>query len=97
MAIKSYARSAPCNGKMDMTLEEFKKWVKSFDEDEDGRIDRSELQEAIQAAGVRFSWLRGRQGMKAADQNGDGFIDADELAKLADFAQNHLNVRIVTY
>nr|GMC54276.1 Calcium-binding EF-hand [Ipomoea batatas] len=97
MAIKNYARSTHSDGKLDMTLEEFKKWFRRFDADRDGRISREELREAIRAAGVRFSWLKGRKGMKAVDGNGNGFIDDSEIDKLVEFAQMNLNIRIVTY
>nr|GMC50450.1 Calcium-binding EF-hand [Ipomoea batatas] len=96
MAIKNYARSTHSDGKLDMTLEEFKKWFRRFDADRDGRISREELREAIRAAGVRFSWLKGRKGMKAVDGNGNGFIDDCEIDKLVEFAQMNLNIRIVT-
>ncbi|XP_019172622.1 PREDICTED: uncharacterized protein LOC109168026 [Ipomoea nil] len=99
MAIKSYPRSAPSDGKLDMTLEVFKKFVRTYDADRDGRINREELQEAIHAIGGRLCWFKGRQGMKAADgnDNGNGFIDDNEMDKLVDFAQKNLNIRIVTY
>ncbi|KAG5542163.1 hypothetical protein RHGRI_021879 [Rhododendron griersonianum] len=65
-----------------MAMGQFKEWVKQFDRDADGRISRDELQEAIRSTRAWFSdWKAGR-GIKAADGNGDGFIDDSEMTAL---------------
>lgn len=100
MAIKSisYAtRNVTTDGKREMTVEEFKRWLKKFDADNDCRISRYELREAVRATGVWFSTSKGKQGVKSADINGDGFIDESEIISLVDFAEKELGVRIVAY
>ncbi|KAI5656207.1 hypothetical protein M9H77_25000 [Catharanthus roseus] len=98
MAIKGCYRSATFDdNKVEMTLEEFKKWLKRFDEDKDGRISQQELQNAMRTSGVWFSGFKSKDGLKSADKNHNGFIDDNELNNLKEFVLKHLGVRIVTY
>ncbi|KAJ3676997.1 hypothetical protein LUZ60_002721 [Juncus effusus] len=81
----------------DMTVEEFKEWLKHFDVDKDGRISRQELQRAIKAVRGRFSGWKSIRGIRHADTDGDGYIDSDETDNLIDFAQKNLGLKIVAY
>ncbi|KAI9096684.1 hypothetical protein K1719_025863 [Acacia pycnantha] len=76
-------RSVPCDGKRVMSLEEFIRWLRSFDSDGDGRISRSELREAVRLSRGRFASWRSKRGIKSADTNGNGFIDDNEFRNLA--------------
>ncbi|KAG5542160.1 hypothetical protein RHGRI_021876 [Rhododendron griersonianum] len=73
-----------------MTLDEFKEWIRGFDKDEDSRISRDELREAIRATRAWFPGWKAKRGIKAADVNGDGFIDDTEIMVLMEFAQKNL-------
>ncbi|KAL9665881.1 hypothetical protein QQ045_000202 [Rhodiola kirilowii] len=79
----------------EMTVEEFKKWLKHFDADKDGRISREELQEAVHYAGKWFGGWRSRHAMSGADANGSGFIEDDEVERLVEFARKHLGKKVV--
>ncbi|KAH7567396.1 hypothetical protein ACOSQ2_011040 [Xanthoceras sorbifolium] len=92
MAIKS--RNICADGKREMTIEEFKRWLKKFDADKDGRISRDELAEAVRFSGGWFARLKARRGVGTVDRNGNGFIDESEIKNLAEFAEKHLGVRI---
>ncbi|KAH7567394.1 hypothetical protein ACOSQ2_011043 [Xanthoceras sorbifolium] len=92
MAIKS--RSICADGKREMTIEEFKRWLKKFDADKDGRISRDELAEAVRVSGGWFARLKARRGVRTVDRNGNGFIDESEIKNLAEFADKHLGIRI---
>ena len=81
----------------DMTVEEFKQWLRMFDTDGDGRISRNELRQAIRAIGGRFSSWKSGRGIKQADSDGDGFIDEDEIDNLVEFAQKSLGLKIAAY
>ncbi|KAJ4745235.1 EF hand calcium-binding protein family [Rhynchospora pubera] len=81
----------------DMTVDEFKEWLKRFDMDKDGRISRQELQRAIKAIRGRFSSWKSSRGIRAADIDGDGYVNEDEIDYLIDFAQKSLGLRIVAY
>ncbi|KAL3514503.1 hypothetical protein ACH5RR_027220 [Cinchona calisaya] len=80
-----------------MNHEEFKKWLKEFDEDKDGRISRRELQEAIRAMGGRFTRWKSMIGMKLADKDPVGFIDGHEIYNLKNFAPKHLGIMICEF
>ncbi|KAH7845269.1 hypothetical protein Vadar_000191 [Vaccinium darrowii] len=105
MAIKNYhtvhkgihvdGNMCRSKNKREMTMAEFKEWIRRFDEDKDGRISRDELREAIRATGAWFPSWRTKLGVKAADMNRDGFIEDSEITNLAEFAQNHLGIRIM--
>ncbi|XP_026658309.2 calmodulin-1-like [Phoenix dactylifera] len=92
MAIK-HTRSA--NG--EMTVEDFKEWLKNFDKDKDGRISRDELRDAIRSKGGRFTTWKSSRGIRHADSNRNGFIDDAEIDNLVAFAQKHLGMKIVPY
>ncbi|GLU20006.1 hypothetical protein SLE2022_362240 [Rubroshorea leprosula] len=83
------------NPSRDMTVDEFKAWLRRFDADQDGQISREELNDALHSARTWFAWWKARQGMKAADDNHDGRIDnSKEMEKLVSYAQNHLHMKI---
>jgi calmodulin len=81
----------------DMTVDEFKEWIKCFDMDKDGRISRQELRRAIKVIHGRFSGLKSRKGIRVSDTDGDGYINEDEIDNLIDFAQQSLGLKIVAY
>ena len=92
MALKT--RSYSLDGKREMTIDEFKRWLKKFDEDKDGRISKDELADAIRVSGGWFARRKSKHGIRSVDANGNGFIDDNEIKNLAEFAEKHLNVRI---
>ncbi|KAF7139557.1 hypothetical protein RHSIM_Rhsim07G0229400 [Rhododendron simsii] len=79
----------------EMAIDEFKMWVKQFDVDKDGRISRDELKEAIRANRAWFPGWKANRGVKAADVNGDGFIDDSEITALVEFAEKNFNIKIM--
>ncbi|KAF7138311.1 hypothetical protein RHSIM_Rhsim07G0228900 [Rhododendron simsii] len=90
----TYSRKgAHVDGKREMTLDEFKEWIRGFDKDKDGRLSRDELREAIRATRAWFPGWKAKRGIKAADVNGDGFIDDTEIMVLMEFAQKNLGIR----
>ncbi|KAI8542171.1 hypothetical protein RHMOL_Rhmol08G0118000 [Rhododendron molle] len=79
----------------EMTVDEFKAWLRQFDEDHDGRISREELKEALQSLRIWFRWWKARQVMKEADSDHTVHVDdAKEIAKLVSYAQKHLHMKI---
>lgn len=78
----------------EVSMEEFKKWLKQFDGDGDGRIDKEE--EAIRATGGWFTKVKARRLLNSVDRNSNGFLDDDEITKLAVFAHKQFGFRIVT-
>ncbi|XP_020582907.1 polcalcin Phl p 7-like [Phalaenopsis equestris] len=82
----------------DMTVDEFRQWIRRFDVNGDGRISRDELRHAIRNIGVRFSGWRSNRWIRQADSNGDGFIDVDdEIDNLIGYAKAKLGLNIVAY
>ncbi|KAK1433508.1 hypothetical protein QVD17_10419 [Tagetes erecta] len=83
------------DGKRELTIKEFKKWLMKFDVDNDGRISKSELRQIIKASGGWFSRWKASNGIKAADRDGNGFVDGYEIENLIHFAQKEMGVRII--
>ncbi|CAB4287438.1 unnamed protein product [Prunus armeniaca] len=80
----------------EMTVDEFKAWLRLFDSDHNGKISREELKEALHSLKVWFGWWRARQGMKQADCNKSGQIDnPKEFEKLVTYAQQRLGMKIL--
>ncbi|KAJ6675797.1 EF-HAND PAIR PROTEIN [Salix viminalis] len=78
-----------------MTMEEFKKWVlRNLDADQDGKITKDELAEAVGRRGEWFAGLKAWKGMRSADSNRNGVVDDIEITNLAEFAQKHLGIMI---
>ncbi|KAK2660344.1 hypothetical protein Ddye_006877 [Dipteronia dyeriana] len=92
MAFKS--RSICADGKREMTMDEFMRWMKKFDADKDGKISREELADAVRVSGGWLARLKAKQGVRTADRNGNGYIDDSEIKNLVEFAEKHLGVRI---
>ncbi|KAF5193951.1 Calmodulin [Thalictrum thalictroides] len=80
----------------EMTEEEFKKWLKQFDVDGDGRISKKELQKALRSLGMHFTAWKSGRGIRVADTNRNGFIDENEIKDLVEFAKNKLGIMIHT-
>ncbi|XP_022772870.1 uncharacterized protein LOC111315431 [Durio zibethinus] len=78
-----------------MTIDEFKRWLKKLDEDKDGRICKDELADATRVSVGWFARRKSKHGNRSVDANGNGFIDDNEIKNLAEFAEKHLNVRIL--
>uniref|UniRef100_A0A6N2N069 EF-hand domain-containing protein n=1 Tax=Salix viminalis TaxID=40686 RepID=A0A6N2N069_SALVM len=82
--------------KVEMTMEEFKKWVlRDLDADQDGKITKDELAEAVRRSGEWFAGLKAWKGMRSADSNRNGVVDDIEITNLAEFAQKHLGIMII--
>ncbi|RRT79437.1 hypothetical protein B296_00009603 [Ensete ventricosum] len=94
MAIRN---ATPRSLEGDMTVDEFKEWLKRFDADRDGRISREELKRAIRSIRGRFSGWKSKRGIRYSDADGNGFIDEDEFDNLVDFAQKSLGLKIVSF
>ncbi|KAG7993689.1 hypothetical protein I3843_01G017000 [Carya illinoinensis] len=72
----------------EMTVEEFKAWLRGFDANHDERISREELKEVLASLRKWFAWWKARQGIKKADSNHDNQIDLrnmDEIEKLVNY------------
>ncbi|KAL6224796.1 hypothetical protein ACLB2K_003651 [Fragaria x ananassa] len=79
----------------EMTVDEFKAWLRRFDNDHNGQISREELTEALHSLKIWFGWWKSRRVMKQADSNRDGQIDnAKEFEKLVNYAQQNLHMKI---
>ncbi|KAG4157906.1 hypothetical protein ERO13_D02G091750v2 [Gossypium hirsutum] len=79
MAIKT--RSYSVDGKHEMTVDEFKRWLKKFDEDKDGKISKDELADAIRVSGGWFARRKSKYGIRSVDANANGFVDDNEIKK----------------
>ncbi|EPS63097.1 hypothetical protein M569_11693 [Genlisea aurea] len=87
-------RSVCYDSKDQITAEEFKTWLMKFDSNKDGRISERELREAIRSRHHWFSWWKCRWAFIAADINGNGYIDEQEIDALLDYAEKHLGFKI---
>ncbi|PWA39115.1 parvalbumin [Artemisia annua] len=85
------------DGRRELTIKEFKRWLMRFDTNKDGRISKTELRQIVKANGGWFSRWKGRAGIKSADKNGNGFVDECEIENLIQFAQKELGIRIIPY
>ncbi|KAI9096733.1 hypothetical protein K1719_025912 [Acacia pycnantha] len=79
-----------------MSVKEFKRWLKRFDSNGDGRISQSELKEAVRLSGGLFASWKSKRGLKSADSNHNGFVDDTEFRNLAHFADQYLNITITS-
>ncbi|KAJ6400072.1 hypothetical protein OIU84_015681 [Salix udensis] len=79
-----------------MTMKAFKEWVlRNLDADQDGKISKHELAEAVRRRGEWFAGLKARKGIRSADSNRNGVVDDIEITNLAEFAQKHLGIIII--
>ncbi|KAB5526710.1 hypothetical protein DKX38_020557 [Salix brachista] len=84
MGIKGTSKDA-------MTMKAFKEWVlRDLDADQDGKITKAELAEAVRRRGEWFAGLKAWKGIRSADSNRNGVVDDIEITNLAEFAQKHL-------
>lgn len=53
------------DGRRELTIKEFKRWLMRFDTNKDGRISKTELRQIVKANGGWFSGWKGRAGIKS--------------------------------
>lgn len=97
MAFKVANRVLNPDDKVEVSMDEFKKWLKKFDENRDGRISADELREAIRATGGRFCRWKANRVLKSIDTNSNGFIDDTEISKLVILAQKQFGLKVVAF
>ncbi|KAL9385915.1 hypothetical protein Peur_022925 [Populus x canadensis] len=93
MAIKN--RNVTVDGARAMTMGQFKAWMKTIDDDKDGKISKDELSDAVRGNGGWFAGWKAKRGVGSADSNGNGFVDESEIGNLVEFAQKHLGIKII--
>ncbi|KAK1554834.1 hypothetical protein Q3G72_018041 [Acer saccharum] len=64
---------------------ELKKLLRKFDENQDGRLSKEELEKALEKLGSSFPAWQSWRALYHADENGDGYINEDELDGLVKF------------
>ncbi|KAF9668575.1 hypothetical protein SADUNF_Sadunf14G0018000 [Salix dunnii] len=92
MAIKY--RNITVDGEHAITMEQFKAWMKTIDDDKDGKISKDELADAVRGNGGWFAGWKAKRGVGSADSNGNGFVDESEIRNLAEFAQKYLELSL---
>ncbi|KAJ6679153.1 CALCIUM BINDING PROTEIN [Salix purpurea] len=79
-----------------MTMKAFKEWVlRNLDADQDGKITKHELAEAVRRRGEWFPVLKAWKGIRSADSNRNGVVDDIEITNLVEFAQKHFGIMII--
>lgn len=97
MAIKDTSRVLNPDDRVEVSMEEFNKWLMKFDVNGDGKISAKELREAIRANGGRFCRWKANRVIKAIDSNSNGVIDDTEISKLVILAQKQFGLKIVAF
>ncbi|KAD3640922.1 hypothetical protein E3N88_30145 [Mikania micrantha] len=78
-----------------MTVDEFKAWLRTYDDNHDGRISQEEFKEALHGLRIWFGRWKAKKAMESVDSNHSGTIDSvTEMEKLVKYAQKHLHIKI---
>ncbi|KAH7567397.1 hypothetical protein JRO89_XS07G0065200 [Xanthoceras sorbifolium] len=85
------------DGRREMTINEFKRWLKKLDADNNGRISREELADAVRVHGRWFARLKAKRQVRTVDSDGNGYIEESEFKNLVEFAEKHLGIRIFQF
>ncbi|KAK3231416.1 hypothetical protein Dsin_003297 [Dipteronia sinensis] len=84
--------NVPKNGMTAPTTEQAEQLIrdllKRHDTDQNGLLDKAEVQRAFDQLGSVFPSYRAYRGIKMADDNGDGVVDMYELEKLVQYVKN---------
>lgn len=67
------------------TEEQLKGLFWRFDKNRDGRLNKEELKAAFKELGAIFPGFRAYRGLHHADDNGDGYINDEEVDKLVKY------------
>ncbi|KAM7279744.1 hypothetical protein ACFE04_006878 [Oxalis oulophora] len=71
---------------MPLSKVELKGMFLRFDKNRDGKLSRQELRDAFNSLGAMIPAWRAYWALHKADQNGDGYINEDELDLLVQYA-----------
>ncbi|KAI0494840.1 hypothetical protein KFK09_024985 [Dendrobium nobile] len=78
-------RTAPDDNQL--KVEQFKAWLKSIDQNGDGKISRKELRHALRALGLKSPRWKAWRALVHADLNHNKHIDGDdEVEELIKYA-----------
>ncbi|PWA80537.1 Serine/threonine-protein phosphatase [Artemisia annua] len=74
-----------------MNVDEFKAWLRAYDDNHDGRISQEEFREALHGLRIWFGRWKAQKAMESADTDRSGTIDsATEMEKL--LSSSHIAV-----
>lgn len=78
-----------------MEQREFLDLLERADENNDGRLSKDELRNALKASGLHFTRIRAWVAMRKCDLNQNGVIDGDnEMVKLLNYARQNWNISV---
>ncbi|KAK2660336.1 hypothetical protein Ddye_006869 [Dipteronia dyeriana] len=78
------------------TEQQIKDLLKRYDTNQNGLLDKAEVQRAFNKLGSLFPSYRAYRGIKIADDNGDGVVDTYELEKLVQYVKKQ-NYNLANY
>ncbi|KAL0908665.1 hypothetical protein M5K25_023170 [Dendrobium thyrsiflorum] len=88
----------PVNGydNLQLTVQQFKDWLKSIDRDGDGKISRKELRDALRVLGMNCTRWKAWRALVHADLNHNKHIDGDdEVEELIKYARKRWGIVVI--
>lgn len=90
----AYFNNYIIDGDKPRSFEEFKRWLKRFDTNKDGKLSVEELEHAIRTTGSWFPKRKAKNAISLYGKKEKGYIHEDEIINLVDFARNQLGLNI---
>ncbi|PHU18879.1 hypothetical protein BC332_10030 [Capsicum chinense] len=66
--------------------EQVKGMLMKYDKNRDGRISKQQVRLAFKEMGLHFCRWKAGKAVRFADENGDGYINEDEMSQLVHYA-----------
>ncbi|KAF3672037.1 hypothetical protein CQW23_29971 [Capsicum baccatum] len=66
--------------------QQVKGMLKKYDKNRDGKLSKQELRFAFKEMGLHFCRRKAGKALRIADNNGDGYINEEEMTELVQYA-----------